>query len=75
MILVTNYRLGIANVPIKDVMPDKRLHFNKEQMELTINENLSVGVFEVLPHLRNSTNNKDWFERNLYHLKPSINYL
>ena len=72
MILVTNYSLGLANVPIKNVMPDKRVYFNKKQMELTINESLSVGVFEVLPQLRDDTNNKVWFERNLYHLKPSI---
>ena len=49
-------------------MPDKRIEFDKTKMELIINEVVSVGVFEILPNIRNISVNKSWFENNIYHL-------
>jgi len=69
MILVTNYKTGLRAEPIQNVMPDKRVKFDKKTMELEINEAISIGVFETLPYMRNIPNNKSWFESNIYHLR------
>ena len=69
MILVTNYKAGIKSEPIQNVMPDKRIVFDSDSMELTINESCSIGVFEALPYMRNIPSNKSWFDRNIYHLR------
>ncbi len=69
MILVTNYKLGIKGEPIENVMPHKRIVFDKASMELTINENLFVHVFIEVPYMRNTPSNKSWFSRNIYHLR------
>lgn len=69
MILVTNYSKGIKGVPIQNVMPDKRIVFDKNAMTIEINESINVGVFEKIPYMRNIPANKSWFENNIYHLK------
>ena len=69
MILVTNYKTGLRSEPMHNVMPDKRIVFDKETMELEINEAISIGVFETLPYMRNIPANKSWFENNIYHLR------
>lgn len=69
MILVTNYKTGLRSEPLHNVMPDKRIVFDKNAMTLEINESLIVSVFETLPHMRNIPANKSWFESNIYHLR------
>jgi len=69
MILVTNYKTGLRSKPIQDVMPYKRIKFDKNTMEIEINEAVSIGVFEALPYMRNTPSNKSWFENNIYHLR------
>jgi hypothetical protein len=69
MILVTNYKTGLRSEPIHNVMPDKRIVFDKKMMEIEINEAVSIGVFETLPYMRNIPANKSWFESNIYHLR------
>ena len=69
MILVTNYKTGLRSEPINNVIPGKRIKFDEKSMELLINENLSVGVFETVPHMRTINANKIWFESNIYHLR------
>ena len=68
MILVTNYKTGLRSEPIQNVMPDRRILFDKKAMEIEINESIIVGVFEKLPKMRNIQCNKHWFESNIYHL-------
>lgn len=69
MILVTNYENKIYGKPINEVMPTKRIIFNEKSMALTINECVSVGIFEEVPYMRNTPVNKTWFEQNIYHLR------
>lgn len=69
MVLVTNYKTGLINEPIQNVMPDKRIKFDKNNMVIELNESVSIGVFETLPYMRNIPANKSWFENNIYHLK------
>ena len=68
MILITNYKTGLRSEPIQNVMPGKRIKFNKEAMEIEINESVSIGVFDEVPYMRNIAANKAWFEGNIYHL-------
>ena len=69
MVLVTNYKTGLRSVPIQNVMPEKRIVFDKKAMEIEINEAVSIGVFETLPYMRNIPANKKWFETDIYHLR------
>lgn len=69
MVLVTNYKKGLKGVPVESVMPDKRISFDKDSMELTINETLTIGVFDLIPYMRKTNNNKGWFEIDIYHLR------
>jgi hypothetical protein len=68
-ILVTNYKEGFFSIPINKIMPNKRIIFNKNDMEIIINESVSVGVFEKIPYMRNIPSNNSWFKNNIYHLR------
>ena len=66
MILVTNYKTGIKGEPIENIMPDKRIVFDKNTMTIEINECVNVGVFETIPKMRELHVTKSWFENNIY---------
>lgn len=67
-ILVSNYKLGFFNKPIKEVFPNARMEWETApKNSLAINESLFIHVFDTIPNMRNIPVNRQWFETNLYH--------
>ena len=59
-LLVTNYQKGIIKKPITLKLAHQ--YGNEYQNEALT----QVHIFESLPFVRNTPNNRDWFEKNIF---------
>jgi hypothetical protein len=69
MILVTNYKENLIGVPVSEVLKGRRIEFLESSMEMMVDDSVRVGVFDKVPSMRRLDSNKEWFEKNIYHLR------
>ena len=68
-VLITNYSKGLKGVKVIDQLKagGKKIDFDPNKIEITINDCLFIHAFNKLPCMRNISHNKVWFNSYIYH--------